>query len=208
MQITEQKRVLLTNTFINLLIQIFIVYISSVLVSRNENMNEFVNSNLIWIILSYFILVFILILARFRIYFNLSIPVRFTIFALISVISGILLSNVHNIERILLDVFVIFMALVCAGILSVRMNMDLSFIGGILSLILFSILIYRIVNINNSDNKYSEIIGNIIGIVFALFVVVDTNSILQNDYDGNFINASFNYFTDVLQLIKFMDNDN
>ena len=120
----------------------------------------------------------------------------------------ILLSNVHNIERILLDVFVIFMALVGAGILSVRMNMDLSFIGGILSLILFSILIYRIVNINNSDNKYSEIIGNIIGIVFALFVVVDTNSILQNDYDGNFINASFNYFTDVLQLIKFMENDN
>tara|TARA_Y100000389_G_scaffold181843_1_gene197920 strand:- start:827 stop:1459 length:633 start_codon:yes stop_codon:yes gene_type:complete len=209
MQITEQKRVLLTNTFINLLIQLFIMYISIVLVSNNQDVYEFVNSNLLWVILVYFVLVFTLALARFRMYFNLSIPIRFTIFALISVISGVLLSNVRNIEYILLDVFVIFLALVGAGILSVQMNMDLSFIGGILSLILSAILIYRIVNLlNNTENQYSEIIGNIIGIVFALFVIVDTNSILQNDYEGNFLNASFNYFTDVLQLIKFMDNDN
>ena len=44
--------------------------------------------------------------------------------------------------------------------------------------------------------------------LFGLFVIVDTNAILQKDYNGDFVQATLDYFLDFINLLSFVEEDN
>jgi FtsH-binding integral membrane protein len=43
--------------------------------------------------------------------------------------------------------------------------------------------------------------------LFGLFVVVDTNAIMQRNYGGDVVQATLDYFLDFLNLLTFMGDD-
>jgi FtsH-binding integral membrane protein len=47
-----------------------------------------------------------------------------------------------------------------------------------------------------------------IGIVlFSIYIIYDTNNILQKNYYGDFITASLDYYLDILNLFSLMSRD-
>jgi FtsH-binding integral membrane protein len=75
------------------------------------------------------------------------------------------------------------------------MGYNLNVLGFILFFALIALIFARL--LSPGKKKYTKI-GMLI---FALFVVYDTNQILQRNYAGNFVNASLDYFTDILNLL-------
>ena len=45
-------------------------------------------------------------------------------------------------------------------------------------------------------------------LLFSVFIVYDTNSILQRDYSGDFITASLDYYLDILNIFTALLADN
>jgi FtsH-binding integral membrane protein len=116
------------------------------------------------------------------------------------------LHNVPNLQEALLEVAGIFIGMLVAGIFTVQMGYKLDILGQILFFSLLTILIARVINTyvrrTRVGEKNSLVPSRILTILFALFVVYDTNKILQRNYSGNFVNASLDYFLDIFNLIR------
>ena len=87
------------------------------------------------------------------------------------------------------------------SIITVKLGYNLKVMGMVLFFLLLTIIFLRIVSPNKKE--YTKIGMSI----FALFVVYDTNQILQRNYSGNFVNASLDYFTDIVNLLTFAVED-
>jgi FtsH-binding integral membrane protein len=66
----------------------------------------------------------------------------------------------------------------------------------LLALIIISIVQYFIVQ--SSLLKKLLVIATLI--IFSIYIVYDTNTILQRDYSGDFISASLNYYLDLINI--------
>ena len=137
---------------------------------------------------------------------RLPIPIKVAVFSLLAYISGMALHNVPNLQEALLEVVGIFIGMLVAGIFTVQMGYKLDILGQILFFSLLTILIARVINIyvrrTRVEERNSIVPSRILTILFALFVVYDTNKILQRNYSGNFVNASLDYFLDIFNLIR------
>ena len=47
---------------------------------------------------------------------------------------------------------------------------------------------------------YLKIVSIISLFIFSLYIIYDTNNILQRNYNGDFITASLDYYLDVLNI--------
>ena len=99
------------------------------------------------------------------------------------------------------DVIKMFSAMFVLGFISVQMGMDLRVFGFILTLMLIGFIMLII--FSRIEKKRISRIGVLL---FALFIVYDTNNILQRNYGGDFLNASTDYFLDIINLLRFYDN--
>jgi FtsH-binding integral membrane protein len=73
----------------------------------------------------------------------------------------------------------------------------------LLALIIISIVQYFIVQ--SSLLKKLLVIGSLI--IFSIYIVYDTNTILQRDYSGDFISASLNYYLDLINIFSALLGD-
>jgi FtsH-binding integral membrane protein len=81
------------------------------------------------------------------------------------------------------------------------MGIDLRVFGFILTVLLLGLIALLI--FSGIEKKRISRFGVLL---FALFIVYDTNNILQKNYGGDFLNASTDYFTDIATLLRFYDN--
>ena len=112
-----------------------------------------------------------------------------------------LIHKISDMKEALLEAVAIFVAMLFAGVVTVKMGYNLDTLGLVLFFALIALIFARI--LSPGKKKYTKI-GMLI---FALFVVYDTNQILQRNYAGNFVNASLDYFTDILNLLIFASED-
>ena len=73
----------------------------------------------------------------------------------------------------------------------------------LLALIIISIVQYFIVQ--SSFLKKLIVITSLL--LFSVYIVYDTNSILQRNYDGDFITASLNYYLDLINIFSALLSD-
>jgi len=190
----------MAGVFGHLIFQTFVAYRAAEATSGNAYMKDIARSNALLIGIVGLALVLLLSLVR------LPIPIKVAIFSLLAYISGMALHNVPNLQEALLEVVGIFISMLVAGIFTVQMGYKLDILGQILFFSLLTILIARVINIyvrrTRVEERNSLIPSRIVTILFALFVVYDTNKILQRNYSGNFVNASLDYFLDIFNLIR------
>lgn len=196
----QKKIPFMAGVFGHLIFQTFVAYRAAEATSGNAYMKDIARSNALLIGIVGLALVLLLSLVR------LPIPIKVAIFSLLAYISGMALHNVPNLQEALLEVVGIFISMLVAGIFTVQMGYKLDILGQILFFSLLTILIARVINIyvrrTRDEEKNSIVPSRIVTILFALFVVYDTNKILQRNYSGNFVNASLDYFLDIFNLIR------
>jgi FtsH-binding integral membrane protein len=190
----------MAGVFGHLIFQTFVAYRAAEATSGNAYMKDIARSNALLIGIVGLALVLLLSLVR------LPIPIKVAVFSLLAYISGMALHNVPNLQEALLEVAGIFIGMLVAGIFTVQMGYKLDILGQILFFSLLTILIARVINTyvrrTRVGEKNSLVPSRILTILFALFVVYDTNKILQRNYSGNFVNASLDYFLDIFNLIR------
>jgi FtsH-binding integral membrane protein len=93
--------------------------------------------------------------------------------------------------------FAFGLALIASGIkLGLRFGLGLFF--ALLFLLIVSIVQFFIVG--SSFLKKIIVIGSLM--VFSLYIMYDTNSILQRNYNGDFITASLDYYLDIINIFS------
>jgi len=86
-------------------------------------------------------------------------------------------------------------ALILFGI-NLSRNFGLALLNGLLILILTSIVFMFM----GTYSLLIKIFASAGLFLFSLYIVYDTNSILQRDYYGDFITASLDYYLDIINI--------
>jgi FtsH-binding integral membrane protein len=191
----------MAGVFGHLIFQTFVAYRAAEATSRNAYMKDIARSNALLIGVIGLVILLLLTLLR------LPVPVKVLLFTMLAYIAGMTLHNVPNLQEALLETVGIFIAMLVAGIFTVKMGYRLDILGQILFFSLLTILIARVINTYVRRRSETLVPSKIISILFALFVVYDTNKILQRNYGGNFVNASLDYFLDIINLIPSVGNE-
>lgn len=174
--------------FAHLIFQSLIAYVTAVKIDKKH-----VKDNIIkYIIASVLLLIILTIMSIYKV----NIPTKFIFFTLYSVVTGALLSTRKTGLQAIREVGAIFGAMFFLGIMSIQLKIDLRPYFPILILILLGVLISRFVGVEKKDTS------TIVSVLLAMFIVFDTNNILQKDYDGDFIEASLDYFLDIINLLR------
>lgn len=206
----QKKIPFMAAVFGHLIFQIFVAYRAAEATSRNMNLKTVAESNRL------FIGIVTLILALFMSLVPLPIPVKVAVFSIISFLGGMTLHDIPSLQEALLEVIGIFILMFIMGVITVQLGFKLDILGNVLFFSLLTVLIARILSAFGAtkDHRFragimlergrtrNELFTKILTLIFVLFVIYDTNTILQRNYGGNFVNASFDYFWDIINLIR------
>jgi len=199
-----EKRDLLVKTFANLIVQLGITYyvMENTPVSKDKKEKGKYNYTTIFIII--YIFAFILILG----FIPMPAWLKFILFCVFSYGWGYLLSGMKAvvgeevIYNAILGTISIFGIMFALGLFMLLSGIKLGFKTGIfLFFCLLSLIIARLVN--NFTEKSSAMSKNltIIGLIlFAVYIIYDTHTILHKNYEGDFITASLDYYMDSLNI--------
>jgi FtsH-binding integral membrane protein len=210
-KLISEKRSFFALILANLLIQLYITYYVSENVKVDEEKKEGKKFS------SKFIAAFIASIVIILILAIVPMPawLKFIFFSLFSGIFGILLGyrkygldpNVIKTAfvgtaSIFVSMFIFGLALIMSGIKLGYMTALVLFFA-LLALIIVSIV--QIFIVQSSLLKKIIVIGSLI--LFSIYIVYDTNSILQRDYAGDFITASLNYYLDLINIFSALLGD-
>jgi len=154
---------------------------------------------------------FIIVIVQFIIIFMLawiSMPswIKFLLFSLFSGLWGYLFS-VLNIDQNLVHMAIfgamsIFatMMVVGGGLFATGIQLGIQFGLFLFYALLILIIVSVVLMFTATYSHYIKAISAISLIIFSIFIVYDTNKILQREYYGDFITASMDYYLDILNI--------
>ena len=133
---------------------------------------------------------------------------KFIIFSLFSAIWGYMYSSLRlllgedNIKMALMGTISIFALMFTFGIGLILSGIQLGLkFGLILFYILLFLLLIRITQLFIPTSSLTKKFIAIFSIMlFSVYIIYDTNSILQRNYYGDFITASMDYYLDILNI--------
>lgn len=191
-QLVQKKKMFLLTVFANLIAQLGITYWTMMNYPVGKK-----NNGLLWFyIIVQFIIIFVLV--------SVSMPsfIKFILFSLFSFIWGILFSTYREnkfLHFAIMGTAGIFTAMFLIGVLLILFGIQLgmSFGMGLFFGLLFLIVSQLMTIVGGGYSKWLSGFGLIL---FSLYIVYDTNSILQRDYRGDFIQASLDYYLDIINI--------
>ena len=139
--------------------------------------------------------------------------IKFIFFTLFSILMGINLSllkekvNHELLKRTIIILASFFVVFFLIGFIILLLGIKLSFhFGIILFYLLLIIIIFDHLSylFTSSSSIFIKIIGVMGVIVSSLYIVYDTNQILQKNYDDDFITASLSYYIDIFYFVNFI----
>jgi FtsH-binding integral membrane protein len=132
---------------------------------------------------------------------------KFFLFTIFSVLTGLSLSQVAHqlsnkiINSALVGTIGIFIYFVVVGVILASFGIDLGWTSSILVFALLAIIIARLVEIYMKDfETFHRVLTVLTLMLFSMFIVYDTNKILQRDYHGDFVTAAIDYFLDIINI--------
>lgn len=210
-KLISEKRGFFALILATLVSQLYITYYVSenVKIEDNEDKNNTkdtkkFNNKLIGAYISAFVL--ILILA----FITMPAWLKFVLFSLFSYAFGVILgyrksgvdpnivkSALLGTGSIFVFMFAFGVALIASGI-KLGLTFGLGLFFALLFLLIISIVQFFI--FNSSFLKKIIVIGSLM--LFSLYIMFDTNSILQRNYNGDFITASLDYYLDIINIFS------
>jgi len=200
-----EKKEFLILVFANLIAQLGITYY---VMERTNNINIS-----IWpLFAAQLIIIFVMALVPMPDF------VKFLLFCFVSYTFGLMLSvlkkkyNSDMINVAIQGAMTVFALMLASGVALFAGGINLGYkFGAILFWSLLALIVARLVFVLGAKMNQAHKILSFIGIIlFAVYVLYDTNKILQRDYYGDFITASMDYYLDIINLFtSFLgSNDN
>lgn len=131
--------------------------------------------------------------------------IKFVLFTVFAVVAGLTLSVVASvtsqevIKAALVGTIAIFIVLVVFGVVLSAFGMDIGWLAGVLFIALLGLLLVRIVFMfMKTSSNVKKALATFSLLLFGMYIVFDTNSILKRDYQGDFVTAALDYFLDIL----------
>jgi FtsH-binding integral membrane protein len=207
-----EKKTFLVKIFANLIFQLGITYYVMEKTDVSKDKEKKGKYNYTFILIFLYMIAFILVLG----FIPMPTWLKFILFCGFSYFSGYILSNLKSfvseevINNALLGTISIFAIMFALGLFMLLSGIKL---GIKTAIFLFFCLLFLIIAklLNNFTEKSSAISKNltIIGIIlFAVYIIYDTNTILQKNYDGDFITASLDYYLDTINIFTNLVNFN
>lgn len=203
--LVKGKETFLAAVFATLIFQLVVAFGTMKSLQHNEVVLQTVTKYyFVFIILQF---VFILVLA----FLPMPPSVKFIIFTLFSLSVGATLSKVAAIKGdkvvnvALVGTMAVFATMLLVGIIVTMLGINLGWLAIFLFFGLLLLIVVRIVFLfmkESSGVKKGLAILSIL--LFGVFIIFDTNNILQRDYDGDFVTASLDYFLDILNVFASM----
>jgi len=192
----NDKKEFLILVFANLIVQCGITYY--VMEKTNTNISVFP------LFIAALILIFVIALVPMPQF------IKFILFCLFSYIMGLMMSVykkkynaavINTAVKGALSVFAMFLAI---GIVLVFGGIRLGYKFGIfLFFALLALIVAQLVFVLGAGLTWANKALSAVGIViFSLYILYDTNNILQRNYMGDFITASMDYYLDILNLFS------
>jgi FtsH-binding integral membrane protein len=196
-KIINEKKIFFILIFVNLFVQLGITYYTM------ENSSHPKEKTTFWLlIIASFILLMGLSLIPMPSFFKVLVFVAF------SYVWGLLLTSIktkHNENQIRIAIqgaLSVFAAMLAVGLGLLITGIQLGYQFGLfLFCALLLLIIARLVTLFSGTLSTMRLGLSIFGIIlFALYVMYDTNVIFRRDYGGDFITASMDYYLDILNL--------
>lgn len=194
-----EKRTFLILVFTNLLAQLGITYYV-----MNKTNNP--NISIIPLFLAQIAIIFIIILVPMPEF------MRFALFCLFSYTFGLALSrykekySADTINTAVQGAMSIFGLMLATGVALSAGGIHLGAkFGSVLFWVLLFLIIFRLIFVLGAHMSQAHKILSFIGLIlFSMYVVYDTNIILQRNYNGGFIRASMDYYLDIINIFSNM----
>jgi hypothetical protein len=196
-----QRKQFIGMVYLVLALQLYITFIVAKYLRHNQTTYIFAMKFFIPLIIIPFIILFTLPYCP---------PyLKFILFCIFSFVLGILSIGASNyvseeiIEVALVSAISIFIAMSFVGIFIASMGIDLSFTFFILFTILIGLVIVRLVLLfmTVSSDTY-DYIATLSIVLFSLFVGVDTNRMLQKNYNLSVIETAMTFYLDIENLFS------
>lgn len=137
----------------------------------------------------------------------MPLPLKFTLFSLFAALVGYMLKVTLEkvpfeiIQTALVGTLVVFVFFVVVGLIISGLGVNLAPLGFVLLGMLLLLIIISIVTVfmkSSSSMRKGLAIATLF--LFSVYVVFDTNQILQREYHGDFVTAAIDYFLDILNI--------
>jgi len=200
-----EKKSFFALILITLVIQLYITYYVSENfdIEKDEDTKTF-NPKLIAAYITAFILILILALI------TMPPELKFILFSLFSCAFGVILGyrksryDPNTLKTAYIGTISIFVSMFAFGVALIASNIRLGYMFG-LSLF-FALLFLLIISIVQFFIIQSSFLYKILVIcslmLFSVYIIYDTNSILQRNYGGDFISASLAYYLDIINIFS------
>ena len=209
MALLEEKKSFLTLVFANLIVQLAITYYVMENSHKDADGKQAKKTMLSTMSISFF--VSFLIASMVLIFIMMAdIPIwaKILVFTIFSAMEGYFLSFMKYvvdpaiIQTAIAGVMGIFSSMFIFGMLLVLFGIKLSnTVGAILLLTLIAYIIINLVFVFMGNRSRVSKGLAIFGLgLFSLFVIYDTNQIMQRDYFGDFITASLDYYLEIINI--------
>ena len=193
----NDKKQFLIYVFANLIVQLGITYY----VMMNYNIKNTTLSNVL-LFISQIIMIVVLALVPMPAW------MKFIIFTAFSTSFGIMLSSLKTqvdsniMQTAILGTMGIFASMFGAGLGLILFGVKLGSQFGFalfcaLLLLIISTIVIKLLGAYSTMTKGLSIVSLLL---FSLFILYDTNNILQRDYYGDFVTASLDYYLDILNV--------
>jgi FtsH-binding integral membrane protein len=224
LDLINNRKDFLVKVFATLIIQLIISYATMIyypvekkVEQGQEKGEEQKNKNKIKKLLSprdynvyIFSLVFQFILICVIAFFPMPMYLKFILFTLFSIAIGVTFafiktfaSSLQAINTAIFGAMSIFTMMFLLGLYLLATGVKLGFGFGLF--LWFSLLILILVSIVlmflKTYSTASKLLAAISLVIFSLYVIYDTNTILQKDYFGDFITAAIDYYLDIINIV-------
>jgi len=211
-KLISEKKFFLMLIVLNLVFQHYITYYVSANIDINAEKEQGKDANKYnTIIIGSYILATIFVLLL--IFVPMSMMFKFLIFSLFSALYGIIfLSLSHNFDpniihaagvgSVIIFVFMIFFGITMSGI---RLSNKVAF--GLFYSLMLLIIVSVVQRFIYNYLVITKLILIALASLFVLYIVNTTNNILQRNYEGDFITASFDYYIDMSNIFNALKVD-
>ena len=141
-------------------------------------------------------------------FFPMPMWLKFILFCVFSAIWGYMFSSVRlvfgeeNVKMAMMGTISIFALMFAFGVGLIASGIKLGYkFGLMLFYALLILILFKIMQMFIPTSSLTKKIAIIFSLLlFSVYVVYDTNSILQRNYYGDFITASLDYYLDILNI--------
>jgi len=194
------KKELMILTFANLITQLGITYY--VMNNTNVTNNDKTNMKQFMLIIVEFIIIYALAVIPMPIWLKLI------LFSAFSYIWGILLASLklkinddNLINMAMLGSIGVFLTMFLIGAFLLAFGVALGFKTSLfLFFSLLALIIAQIFSLFHKSTMLTKSLAAIGIVIFSGYIIYDTNTILQRDYYGDFVQASIDYYLDILNI--------